>query len=110
MSGRNDDAWNAGDVTLGNDVWIGSGATILSGVTIGDGAVVAAKAVVTRDVRPYSVVAGNPAREVKRRFDEATSERVRAMAWWDWPEDRLRREHPVLLQAPPESVKSSETS
>lgn len=97
--GREDDAWNAGDVVIGNDVWVGHGALILSGVTIGDGAVVAARSVVTKDVRPYAIVAGNPAREIKRRFDDETVERVQAMAWWDWPEERLRREH-ATLQAP----------
>lgn len=76
-------------ITIGNDVWIASGATLLDGVTIGDGAVVAAQAVVTRDVRPYAVVAGSPAREVRRRFDDETVQRLLDVAWWNWPEERV---------------------
>ncbi|MDX1974307.1 MAG: CatB-related O-acetyltransferase [Rickettsiales bacterium] len=71
-----------GHVTIGSDVWIGSGATIMSGVTIGHGAVIGARAVVTRDVAPYALVAGNPAREIRKRFDEATIERLLATRWW----------------------------
>lgn len=79
-----------GDVVIGNDVWIGHGATILSGVRIGDGAVVGAMAVVTKDVREYAVVAGNPARLVKRRFDDATIAQLLELRWWDWPVERVR--------------------
>lgn len=100
LPGAEHDSWGAGDVTIGNDVWIGDGALILSGLTIGDGAVVATHAVVTKDVRPYAIVAGNPAREIKRRFDDETVERVQAMRWWDWPEDRIRAEID-LLSSPP---------
>lgn len=75
-----------GDITVGNDVWITRGAKVLPGVTIGDGAVVAAYAVVTEDVRPYAIVAGNPAREVGRRFDDETVAALLAIAWWSWPE------------------------
>lgn len=85
-----------GDVTIGNDVWLGNGCTILSGVTVGDGAVVAAQAVVTRDVEPYAVVAGNPARPVRWRFDEATRGALRASAWWSWPVEEVRRVVPLL--------------
>ena len=74
-----------GDVVVGNDVWIGAGARILSGVTIGDGAVVGAGAVVAKDVRPYSVVVGNPAREVSRRFSDEQVEALQGIRWWDWP-------------------------
>jgi acetyltransferase-like isoleucine patch superfamily enzyme len=79
-----------GDVVIGNDVWIGHGATILSGVTIGDGAVVGAMAVVAKDVPPYAIVVGNPARVVKVRFDEATVARLLEIKWWEWPEARIR--------------------
>jgi acetyltransferase-like isoleucine patch superfamily enzyme len=79
-----------GDVTIGNDVWIGYGATILSGVTIGDGAVVAAGAVVSRDVEPYAIVAGNPARAVRKRFDEETILALLQIRWWDWPVHRIQ--------------------
>jgi virginiamycin A acetyltransferase len=80
-----------GDIRIGNDVWIGNGATILPGLRIGDGAVVAASAVVTRDVPPYGIVAGNPARLVRLRFDEATVEALLRIAWWDWPIPKITR-------------------
>ncbi len=79
-----------GDIAIGNDVWIGRGARVLSGVTIGDGAVVAGYSVVTKDVRPYAIVAGNPAREVRRRFDDEQVEALLEIAWWDWPLERIR--------------------
>lgn len=79
-----------GDVVIGSDVWLGMGCTILSGVTIGHGAVVAACAVVTRDVEPYAIVAGNPARVVRWRFDEETRRALLATAWWSWPESEVR--------------------
>lgn len=78
-----------GDTTVGNDVWIGMQATILPGVTIGDGAIVAAMSVVSADVPPYAVVAGNPARVVKMRFDDDTIGRLLAVAWWNWPVERI---------------------
>ncbi|MDR3300469.1 MAG: CatB-related O-acetyltransferase [Candidatus Accumulibacter sp.] len=80
-----------GDVVVGNDVWLCTGALILSGVTIGDGAVVAAGSVVSRDVAPYSVVAGNPARHVRWRFPEEIRRSLLAIRWWDWPEEEMRR-------------------
>lgn len=79
-----------GDVTIGNDVWIGYGVTILSGVTVGDGAVLGAGAVMTRDVEPYAIVAGNPALAIGKRFDEETIRRLLALAWWDWPVEKVR--------------------
>ncbi|HEX4753350.1 MAG TPA: CatB-related O-acetyltransferase [Solirubrobacterales bacterium] len=79
-----------GDITIGNDVWIGSDALILSGVTVGDGAVIGAAAVVSSDVRPYAIVAGNPAREVRRRFGGAEIEQLRRIAWWDWPDEVVK--------------------
>jgi len=76
-------------VTIGHDVWIGHGVTITAGVTVGDGAVIGAGAVVTRDVEPYTVVGGVPAREIKRRFTEEQAEALQKMAWWDWPRERF---------------------
>ena len=87
-------------MTIGNDVWIGSGAMILSGVTIGDGAVVAARAVVTKDVPPYAIVAGNPARLVRYRFDEATIAALLEAAWWELPRRSRRRPHPAPAERP----------
>lgn len=80
-----------GDTIVGNDVWIGMEALIMPGVTIGHGAIVAARAVVSRDVPPYAIVAGNPARVVRSRFDPETVERLLAVAWWDWPVDKVTR-------------------
>jgi len=77
-------------VTIGHDVWIGHGVTVLAGVTIGTGAVVGAGAVVSKDVEPYSIVGGVPARPIKRRFTLDQSAALMEIAWWDWPHDRLR--------------------
>jgi phosphonate metabolism protein (transferase hexapeptide repeat family) len=77
-------------VSIGHDVWIGHGAIILAGRTVGTGAVIAAGAVVTKDVAPYSVVAGVPAKIVKPRFPADIAQRLEALAWWDWEHDKLR--------------------
>ena len=81
-------------------MFVGAGATILSGVCVGDGAVVGAGAVVAKDVRPYAVVVGNPAREVRRRFNDATVGRLLEDPWWKWP-DALVVENFAALMAPP---------
>ncbi|WP_298955711.1 DapH/DapD/GlmU-related protein [uncultured Methylobacterium sp.] len=83
---------------IGHDVWIGHGATVLPGVTVGDGAVVAAGAVVTKDVAPYAIVGGVPARHLRDRFPPAIAERLRRIAWWDWPFARIRA-HLALFQS-----------
>ena len=80
-----------GDVCIGNDVWLASGCTILSGVSIGDGAVVAARSVVSRDVPPYSIVAGNPAQIVRFRFEQDVRDELLSIAWWNWPESEVRQ-------------------
>ncbi|MBJ6117461.1 Vat family streptogramin A O-acetyltransferase [Pontibacter sp. BT310] len=80
-----------GDTTIGNDVWIGHEAVIMPGVKIGDGAVVATKAVVTKDVPPYSIVAGNPAQVVKMRFSEDTIAKLQQIAWWNWDAEKITR-------------------
>lgn len=81
-------------VTVGHDVWIGHGVTVTAGVTIGTGAVVGAGAVVTKDVAPYTIVAGVPARPIRRRFTEAQEEALMEIAWWDWDHDRFGRAVP----------------
>jgi chloramphenicol O-acetyltransferase type B len=78
------------DTEIGSDVWIGTKAMILPGVKIGHGAVIGARAVVTRDVRPYTVVGGVPARELRRRFTDEQIEGLLALRWWEWPEERVR--------------------
>ena len=79
-----------GDVVIGSDVWVGREARILSGVAVGHGAVVAAYSVVARAVRPYAIVVGNPAREVRRRFPDEQCNQLLKLAWWDWPDDEVR--------------------
>lgn len=89
-----------GDVIIGNDVQLGQNALVLSGVKIGDGAVVGAGAVVTHDVEPYSVVAGNPAKEIRKRFSNKTIEKLLKIRWWDWDEEKIRRNISLLCSAP----------
>jgi len=88
-----------GDIVIGNDVWIGYGATIMSGVTIGDGSVIGNRAVVTRDVEPYAIVAGNPARLVRKRFDEETIRKLLEIKWWDWPIDKIKKNLGVIYSS-----------
>ena len=86
------DAWdNKGDIVIGNDVWIGYEAVILSGVKISDGAVIGARAVVTKDVPPYTVVGGVPAKTIRKRFDDATVEELLALRWWGWDKEKIKR-------------------
>ncbi len=94
-----------GDTVIGNDVWIGLKATILPGVTIGDGAIIGAHAVVSRDVRPYAVAVGNPATEVKRRFDDATVEALLEIRWWDWDAAKITRNVEVIGNGRPEDLR-----
>jgi len=82
----------AGDTVVGNDVWIGAEAMIMPGIRIGHGAMIGSRAVVTRDVPPYTIVAGNPAREIRKRFSDEEIAMLLEMAWWDWPVERIGRE------------------
>ena len=91
------DAWdNKGDTVIGNDVWIGYEAVIMPGVKIGDGPVIGTRALVPKDVPPYTIVGGVPAKPIRRRFDDATVEKLEALRWWDWDEDRLKRALPAI--------------
>lgn len=84
------EAWdNKGDIVIGNDVWIGYEAVILAGVTVGDGAVIGARAVVTKDVLPYTIVGGVPAKQIRKRFPKETISELLALKWWDWPKERI---------------------
>ncbi|MCB9736579.1 MAG: CatB-related O-acetyltransferase [Deltaproteobacteria bacterium] len=94
--GYAEDLGESGPITVGNDVWLGTGAMIMSGVALGNGAAVAAGSVVTRDVPPYAVVGGAPARLIRYRFDEARQQAVEASRWWTWPSERIRAELPLL--------------
>lgn len=83
-------AWDhKGDIVIGNDVWIGYEAVILAGVTIGDGAIIGTRAVVTKDVPPYAIVGGVPAKPIRKRFPDDTIAALLALRWWDWPEERI---------------------
>lgn len=86
-----------GNINIGNDVWVGYGATILSGVTIGDGAVVGARSLVTKDVKPYSIIAGNPAKFVRKRFSDRIIKELLRIQWWNWPEKKIRKNIKNLL-------------
>ena len=84
------EAWdNKGDIIVGNDVWIGYEAVILAGVTIGDGAIIGTRAVVTKDVLPYTIVGGVPAKPIRKRFDDETIAELLKLKWWDWTEEKI---------------------
>ncbi len=93
---KNVDAVSQGPIVIGNDVWIATNAVVLSGVTIGDGAVVAAGAIVTRDVPPYTIMAGVPARPVRRRCTEEQIAALLKIRWWDWPDEKILANVPLL--------------
>ena len=95
-----------GGITVGHDVWIGWDATIMPGVTIGHGAIIAAKAVVTSDVPPYSIVGGNPAKEIRKRLPDDVIERLLDLAWWDWPVERIREASDALMRADIDALES----
>lgn len=82
---------NKGDIIIGNDVWIGYEAIILAGGTIGDGAIIGARAVVTKDVLPYTVVAGVPAKPIKKRFDDKTISKLLDIQWWNWSDEKIAK-------------------
>lgn len=90
-------AWdNKGDIVIGNDVWIGYEAVIMAGVHIGDGAIIAARAVVTKDVPPYTIVGGTPAKEIRKRFDADVIQQLLMLKWWNWSTDKIRQCLPYI--------------
>ena len=92
-------AWdNKGDIVIGNDVWIGYEAVIMAGVHIGDGAIIAARAVVTKDVPPYTIVGGTPAKEIRKRFDAEVIEQLLIQKWWDWSTDKIHQCLPYIAE------------
>lgn len=91
-------AWdNKGDIVIGNDVWIGFEAVILAGVKIGDGAIIGTRAVVTKDVPPYSIVGGIPAKVIRKRYSPDIIELLLSLRWWDWTKDRIKRNLPFIM-------------
>ncbi|MBP93256.1 MAG: chloramphenicol acetyltransferase [Flavobacteriaceae bacterium] len=80
-----------GDINIGNDVWIGYNATLMAGVTIGDGAIIAANSTVTKDVEPYSIIGGNPAKEIRKRFSEEVITKLLKLQWWDWDIEKITK-------------------
>jgi len=93
-------AWdNKGDIVIGNDVWIGYEAVIMAGVHIGDGAIIAARAVVTKDVPPYTIVGGTPAKEIRRRFDAEVIQQLLKLKWWDWSTNKIRQCLPYIAES-----------
>lgn len=96
LAGEDGHPASKGETRIGNDVWIGDGATIMSGTVIGHGAVVGARALVSCDVPPYHIVAGNPARVVRARFSEHQIASLLEIAWWDWPVERVRAASELL--------------
>ncbi|MDD2648923.1 MAG: CatB-related O-acetyltransferase [Eubacteriales bacterium] len=87
---------NKGDIVIGSDVWIGYEAVVLSGVTIGEGAIIGARAVVTKDVPEYTIVGGVPAKPIRKRYDDATVERLMSLRWWDWDDEKIKRNIPMI--------------
>jgi acetyltransferase-like isoleucine patch superfamily enzyme len=88
-----------GSVIIGNDVWIGYGSTILSGVKIGDGAIIGAKSLVTKNIDPYTIVGGNPAKIIRKRFDDATINKLLKIKWWNWSEFKINRKINILCSS-----------
>lgn len=95
-----------GDTVIGNDVWIGYEALIMPGVKIGNGAIIAARSVVTSDVPPYTVVGGNPAKLIKARFSAETVAELEAIAWWDWPVDKISAHLAIIVAADVSALKA----
>lgn len=91
-----DESKSKGDIVVGNDVWIGFDATIMPGVKIGDGAIIGAKSVVTKDVEPYTIVAGNPAKVIRKRFDDITIVTLLKIEWWDWEIEKIEKYKDVI--------------
>ena len=101
-------AWdNKGDIIIGNDVWIGYEAVILAGVTIGDGAIIGTRAVVTKDVPPYTIVGGVPAKPIKKRFSEETISALLEIQWWNWSEKRIAKNIGAIQSGNIEQLKQS---
>jgi virginiamycin A acetyltransferase len=94
------EAWdNKGDIVIGNDVWIGYEAVIMAGVHIGDGAIIGTRAVVTKDVPPYTIVGGVPAKKIRKRFDDSVIDILQEVKWWDWDIEKIRENIQIIRSA-----------
>ena len=100
------DAWdNKGDIVIGSDVWIGYEAVVMQGVTIGDGAIIGARAVVTHDVPPYTIVGGVPAKPIRKRFSDKVIAQLLRLRWWDWPKDRIKENIRAIQSGNPDLIR-----
>ena len=100
-------AWdNKGDIVIGNDVWIGYDAVIMAGVTIGDGAIIGTRAVVTKDVEPYSIVGGIPAKEIRKRFAPDVIKKLMELQWWNWAQDKIQKSLNAIQSGDVEALES----
>ncbi len=101
-------AWeNKGDIIIGNDVWIGYQAVILAGVSVGDGAIIGTRAVVTKDVPPYTIVGGVPAKQIKQRFSKDTITALLQIQWWNWPKEKIMKSIDAIQTGDIEILKKS---
>ncbi len=99
-----------GNTVIGNDVWIGNSATIMQGIKIGDGAIIGTNSLVTKDVKPYTIVGGNPAREIRQRFDDQTIEFLLELKWWDWTIEKITANLTAICDANFEELKKLKNS
>ena len=99
-----------GNTVIGNDVWIGNSATIMQGIKIGDGAIIGTNALVTKDVAPYTIVGGNPAQEIRKRFDQEAIEFLLELAWWNWPIDKISSNLKAICNAEIETLRNIKSS
>lgn len=97
---------NKGDIVIGNDVWIGYDAVIMAGVKIGDGAIIGTRAVVTKDVEPYSIVGGVPAKEIRKRFSPEVIEKLKTIQWWNWSQDKIKKSLNAIQSGDVEALES----
>ncbi|MCE5323754.1 CatB-related O-acetyltransferase [bacterium] len=103
------DAWdNKGDIVIGSDVWIGYEAVIMAGVSIGDGAIIGTRALVTKDVPPYAIVGGIPAKLIRYRFDQSAIQRLLALQWWNWDAGKIAANLPYIQNADIDALEKAE--